>query len=547
MTNFVPLHIKTGYSFLKSGILLNRLFLKAKELNYKYLGICDFEVMYGVPEFNSLAKKYDIKPIFGMDIKIENYLFSLFIKDEIGYKNLCKLVSLKNKYKVENISLTLDEAFNYFEGLVVVLSIKYNEIFDEININFETKILSLKDRINDLYIGISSFKLFEHQHINLIKEHLGKLNIPCLPFPDISYLNKDEAIVLDMLEAIRANTVIERETYATIQDEYLKSIDEFDTIYTEYNYSFDDFISKINFEFDIKRGELIKFTSDDEVRNLFIDLVNQGVKERGIDLNNKVYKNRLNKEFSVIKKMGYINYFLVVQDYIKFAKNNDIPVGPGRGSSAGSLIAYCLGITDADPIKYNLLFERFLNEKRNSMPDIDVDFSDIKRDEIVKYLTLKYGSNRVARVSAFQTIAAKQAIRDTCRIYGLSTAMISDIAKAIPNNFKDENTKNFSLDYAYNNIPAFKNKIDEIPDFKFVFDRAHLIEGLPRQRGLHAAGVILNENDLSSIMPLDYDGPDFIVTQYEKDYLEEQGFLKMDLLGLSNLTVIEKCLDKIEN
>ena len=546
MTNFVPLHIKTGYSFLKSGILLNRLFAKAKELNYKYLGICDFEVMYGVPEFNSLAKKYDIKPIFGMDIEIDNYLFSLYIKNEIGYQNLSKLVSLKNKYKVENASISLEEAFIYFKGLVVVLSTKHNEIFDEININFENKILSLKNKVDDLYVGISNYKLYEHQHINLIKEHLDKINIPCIPFPDISYLNKDEAIVLDMLEAIRANTVIEKDTYASTQDEYLQSIDEFDTIYKEYNYSFTEFLSKINFEFEVKRGELIKFTSDDNVRELFIDLVNQGVKERGIDLNNKVYKNRLNKEFNVIKKMGYINYFLVVQDYIKFAKNNDIPVGPGRGSSAGSLIAYCLGITDADPIKYNLLFERFLNEKRNSMPDIDVDFSDIKRDEIVKYLIEKYGPNRVARVSAFQTIAAKQALRDTCRIYGLSSAMISDIAKAIPNNFKDENAKNFSLDFAYNKIPAFKNKIDDIPDFKFIFDRAHLIEGLPRQRGLHAAGVILNEGDLSSIMPLDYDDLNFTVTQYEKDYLEDQGFLKMDLLGLSNLTVIEKCLDKIK-
>lgn len=546
MNNFVPLHIKTGYTFLKSGILLNRLFERAKELNYKYLGICDFEVMYGLPEFNSLAKKYDIKPIFGMDLNVENISFSLFIKNETGYRNLCKLVSINNKKKVENSPLLLSEVFEYFEGLVVVLSIKHNEIFDEVNIEMENKILELKSHIEDLFIGISNFKLFEHQHINLIKEHLDKLNIPFIPFPDISYINQNEAIVLDMLEAIRSNTVIEKDTYATIQDEFLKSIDEFDKIYKEYEYSFEDFLSKITFEFDVKRGELIKFTDDENVRDLFVQLVNEGVKNRGIDLDNKVYKNRLNKEFSVIKKMGYINYFLVVQDYIKYAKNNDIPVGPGRGSSAGSLIAYCLGITDADPIEYNLLFERFLNEKRNSMPDIDVDLSDIKRDEIIKYLIEKYGTNRVARVSAFQTIAAKQALRDTCRIYGFSSAMISDIAKSIPNNFKGENSTNFSLDYAYNNIPAFKNKVDGIPDYKFIFDRAHLIEGLPRQRGLHAAGIILNNTDLSSIMPLDYDDLNFTVAQYEKDYLEDQGFLKMDLLGLSNLTVIEKCLEKIK-
>lgn len=546
MTNFIPLHIKTGYSFLSSGILLNRLFSKAKELNYKCLGICDFEVMYGLPEFNSLAKKYDIKPIFGMDLKVDNFLFSLYIKNEVGYRNLCKLLSLKNKKRLKEEKITLNDFLTFSEGLIVVLSTKHNEIFDEININFEETILGLKSKIKDLFIGFSYFKLFEHQHINLIKEHIDKLNIPSIAFPDISYLNKNDAIVLDMLSAIKSNTTIELDTYPSVQDEYLQTIDEFDTFYKEYNFSFDLFLSKIDFEFNQKRGELIKFTSDENVRDLFIKLVNEGVQERGIDLNNKVYKNRLNKEFSVIKKMGYINYFLVVQDYIKYAKNNDVPVGPGRGSSAGSLIAYCLGITDADPIKYNLLFERFLNEKRNSMPDIDVDLSDIKRDEIVKYLINKYGPNRVSRVSAFQTIAAKQALRDTCRIYNFSSAQISDIAKSIPNNFKDENSKNFSLDYAYSKIPAFKNKVDTVPEYKLIFERAHLIEGLPRQRGLHAAGVILNEDDLTSIMPLDFDDENFTVTQYEKDYLEDQGFLKMDLLGLSNLTVIEKCIEKIK-
>ncbi len=545
MNDFLPLHIRTGYTFLSSGILLNRLLKKAKELNYKYLGIADLEVMYAIPEFNSLANEYGIKPIFGMDIECEKYYFSLYIKNEQGYSNLCAITSLIHKLKIDNKKISLIELQKYLNGLIVVLPTKQNEIFNEVNKKLNNELLLIKSLCDDLFVGISSFNSSEHQHINLIKDYLNNLNIKYIPFPDILFLNKDEAIVLDILTAIKKNVTIERDSLPSDLDSYLKDKVTYISQFNEYNNSFSSFLSLINFSFDRKRGELIKFVDNNSSRELFINLINEGAKERNIDLNDKKYKYRLNKEFSVIKKMGYINYFLVVQDYIKYAKNNNIPVGPGRGSSAGSLIVYCLGITDADPIKYNLLFERFLNEKRNSMPDIDVDISDIKREQIIEYLIDKYGANRVARVSAFQTIAAKQALRDIGRVYGYTQAMINELAKSIPNNFKDENSKNFSLDYAYENIPAFKKQI-EIPDYKFIFEKAHLIEGLPRQRGLHAAGVILNDNDLDSIIPLDYDQSDFIVTEYEKDYLEPQGFLKMDLLGLSNLTVIEKCLEKIK-
>lgn len=545
MNNFIPLHIKSGYSFLKSGILLSRLFKKAKELNYEYLGITDFEVMYGLPEFDNLAKKHGIKPLFGMDITISNTQISLFIKNENGYKNLCQIVSLINNLKLQNKEINFDDLKVLIEGLVIIIP-TYNEIFNEINSTFEGKIKPFLELGTEVFIGISNYTIQEHQHINLIKDYVTRFNIEVIPYPDVLYIEKNEAIVLDILNAIRTNTVIEEDTLPSDANSYLKSKDEYDIIFKDYSNSFDKFVSLIAFNFDIKRGQLINYVENTDIREYFINKVNEGVKVRGIDLNNKRYKNRLNKEFAVIKKMGYINYFLVVQDYINYAKNNGIPVGPGRGSAAGSLISYCLGITDVDPLKYNLLFERFLNVKRNSMPDIDVDISDIKRDDVIKYLIDKYGPNRVCRVSAFQTIAAKQALRDIGRVYGKPSEMIGEMAKAIPNNFKDENSKNFSLDYAYQSIPAFKELIDGVSDYKFIFEQAHLIEGLPRQRGLHAAGVVLNENDLSSCIPLDFDATNFSVAQYEKDYLENQGFLKMDLLGLSNLTVIEKCLEKIK-
>ncbi len=546
MSNFIPLHIKTGYSFLESGILLDRLLKKASELNYKYLGISDFQVMYGIPEFNELALKNNIKPIFGMDIKLDNYYLSLYVKNEEGYRNLCRLTSLIHKLENENKTLSLDDFHSYSNGLIMIFPLLQNKIFNEINNELEVSLNKIIVNKDDTYIGINNLTISNHQHINLIKDFATSFSLKCIPFPDITYLNKEEAIVIDILHAIKTNTTIEEDSVATKNDEYLKNIDEYDTIFHDYLFNFDEFLSKINFTFDTKRGQLINYVENEDIRNLFISKVNEGVKKRNIDLTNKLYKNRLNKEFLVIKKLGYFNYFLVVQDYINFAKDNNIPVGPGRGSAAGSLISYCLGITDVDPIKYNLLFERFLNVKRNSMPDIDVDISDIRRDDVIRYLVNKYGEDRVSRVSAFQTIAAKQALRDIGRVYGKTQEMIGEIAKAIPNNFKDENAKNFSLDYAYNSIPALKDLIDNIKDYKFIFDKAHLIEGLPRQRGLHAAGVILNETPLKDIMPLDYDVIDFAVTEYEKDYLEHQGFLKMDLLGLSNLTVIDRCLEKIK-
>lgn len=547
MLNFAPLHIKTGYSFLESGILLERLFTRAKELNYKYLGISDFQVMYGIPEFNELALKNDIKPIFGMDVKIERFYFSLYIKNENGYANLCKLSSLIHKLENENKEITFSEFSRYLSDLIVIIPTSKNEIFNEINESVVTILNTIKNITSDIFIGISTINLNNHQHINLIKDFAKNNKIECLPFPEISYLNKDEAIVLDILHAIKSNTTIDDDFLATNTNDYLKTIDEYNIIYSDINFDFNVFFEKIDFSFSKKRGQLINYDDSKDVRELFISKVSEGAKKRNIDLGNKIYKNRLNKEFLVIKKLGYFNYFLVVQDYINYAKSHGIPVGPGRGSAAGSLVSYCLGITDVDPIKYNLLFERFLNVKRNSMPDIDVDISDIRRDEVVQYLVKKYGYHRVSRVCAFQTIAAKQALRDIGRVYGKTQEMIGEIAKAIPNNFKDENAKNFSLDYAYQSIPALKELIDTVKDYKFIFDKAHLIEGLPRQRGLHAAGVILNETSLENVMPLDYDLDNFSITEYEKDYLENQGFLKMDLLGLSNLTVIDRCLLKIKS
>ena len=547
--SFIPLHIRSSYSFLKSGILFKNLFKMAKECGYEELGLTDLSVMYGLPEFVAYAKENNITPILGMDVKCDNYFFSLFIQNETGYSNLCHITSLVSKAHLDGKELTFAEILPYVDGLICVLPIGYNPIFKEVNSNLKDELLKISKVFKHIFIGIEIYHKEEIPHVNLIREFALKYAYETIAFPYIRYLKKEDAIVINMLDAIRLNTTIEQNLVPTDSDFFFKTKEEIVKFYTPLELKDCEKIKNlINFDFNRKRGELIHYLdkNDEGTRLYFIDLIKAGAKKHGLDLDNKIYKHRLNYEYQTIKNLGYINYFLVVQDYVNYAKNNDIPVGPGRGSAAGSLISYCLGITDVDPIKYNLLFERFLNAKRNSLPDIDIDISDVRREEIISYLMNKYGNLKVARVAAFQTIAAKQAIRDTARVYGFPASFVSELSKTIPNNFKDENAKNFSLDYAYEHIPAFKNAVDSDVDYKFIFKQAHYIEGLPRQRGLHAAGVILNQEDLTSHIPVDYENENELVTQYEKNYLEKQGFLKMDILGLSNLTVIDNCLKKIK-
>ena len=506
--SFIPLHIRSSYSFLKSGILFKNLFEMAKECGYEELGVTDLGVMYGLPEFVSFAKANNIFPILGMDVKCDKYFFSLFIQNETGYSNLSHITSLISKAHLEQKEITFAEILPYLDGLICVLPIAYNVIFKEVNNNLKDELLKLSKIFKHLFIGIEIYHKEEIPHVNLIREFALKYAYETIAFPYIRYLKKDDAIVINMLDAIRLNTTIEQNTVPTDSDFFFKTKEEILKFYTPLELKDCEKIKDlIDFDFNKKRGELIHYLDKDEeeTRLYFINLIREGAKKHNLDLNNKVYKHRLNYEYQTIKNLGYINYFLVVQDYVNFAKNNGIPVGPGRGSAAGSLISYCLGITDVDPIKYNLLFERFLNAKRNSLPDIDIDISDIRREEIISYLIKKYGNLKVARVCAFQTIAAKQAIRDTARVYGFPSSFVNDLSKTIPNNFKDENAKNFSLDYAYEHIPAFKKAVDSDVDYKFIFKQAHYIEGLPRQRGLHAAGIILNQDEISKNIPVDYE------------------------------------------
>lgn len=542
--NFLPLHIYTGYSFLKSGIQISNLLNEAKKDEYTSLGICDKNVMYGFAEFNKICLENNVKPIFGMDLDVGENTLSLFIESEEGYKNLSFLSSLYQK----NNKVELEELKEHTQGLLCVFSI-INPLFKNIKEGgFAHDFAKIASYFKVFLIGIEIYTKDQIDFADTVRNFAQTHSYDCIAFPVNKYLKKEDAIVIKILNAVEKQETININDPIDDSHNFFKNQDEIKKFYSASELANSvKFFEPIRFTFIVKRGELSKYRNELNIpsKDLLKSKILDGLKLRKIDLiRQPEYRNRLNYEFVTIDKMGYCDYFLIVQDYVMYAKNNNVMVGPGRGSAAGCLISYLLGITEIDPLRYGLLFERFLNPQRRSMPDIDVDFADIYRDKIFAYLSDKYGYEHVARIVAFQTFGAKQALRDTTSVFGYNTAQADEICKTIPSNF---NAGKYDLNYAYENIPAFKEVIESRKiDYKdIIFKYAHLIEGLPRQKGLHAAGVVLNNDSLPGIIPLTYDPQQ--VTQYEKDYLEEQGFLKFDILGLNHLTIITNCLNSIKN
>lgn len=539
---YLPFHVYSEYSFLESGVLISEILKIAKDNNVKNIAITDKNVLIGFPKFNSLAKKYGIKPIFGMDIIVENFLFTLLIKNEEGYKNLCNISSVINAREI-----TIDELKANASGLFIIISTT-SPLFENINDEFKNKLASIAKGFepSSFYIGLECLENSKIPHYELIRNFAYKYSYKIVAHSTIKYIKKEDAIVLDLLKAIKDQTKLDLNYEPKNSLYHLKTDDELIKFYNVNEIDeLNTIANSISFEFDKKRGEMLHFPLEDNVTDAPTELikkVKEGLVKRNINLDeHENYRKRLNYEYKVIKEMGYCDYFLIVQDYVNYAKTHDIPVGPGRGSAAGALISYLLNITDVDPMKYDLLFERFLNPERQTMPDIDIDFSDTKREEVVNYLKEKYGRNKVANIVTVQTIGAKQALRDIGRIYNVSSNDISLLTKLIV----DKNNQQATLKEAYEKFPNFKREIDNDSTFKLVYKRALLIEGLGRQRGINAAGIVLNNVPLNSAIPL-FNDDIGLITQYEKDYLEDEGFLKMDILGLINLTTIDNCIKLIK-
>ena len=503
--NYVALYVKTSYSMLSSLIKIEELVMMAKKLGYKGLAITDEGNMFGVMEFYNCCKKYDIKPIVGMEITYNDKKFLLYAKNIEGYKCLIKLATI-----ISDDKLSIDDVKEYSNDVILVMPIQW----------FDAEIYNIYE---DKFVGYSDIKdrdKFKHNNYVYINETL--------------YLDKDDYKYLDYLSMIKYQKVLGEYELNKDMGKYLMNpkeleldsndLDNYNYIYNSCNISF------------VKESNLLPVYNDNVNSYEYLkSLCEKGLNKR---LNNNVsseYKDRLEYELSVINKMGFCDYFLIVWDYVKYAKFNNILVGPGRGSAAGSLVSYTLGITDIDPIKYNLLFERFLNPERITMPDIDIDFDAEKRDLVFDYVINKYGSKRVAGIITFNTLGAKQVVRDVARVMNISNYKVDSICKLLTSD----------LDNSYKNDIGLRNIVNSSLELQKLYDVALHLEGLPRHVSVHAAGIIMCNKDIDEIVPLYHGQLDMYVSGYSMKYLEDLGLLKMDFLSISNLTMIAELIDRI--
>ena len=531
MNNFVPLHIVSCYSFLQSGLTIEKIQTSVVKNDYFGMGLCDNGVMFGVPSFVKACEQIKRPYIIGVQVKVDDDFLCLYAINEEGYHHLMEISTAIQKEEM-SFDLLKEKA----SGLVAIIETnkgKFYELFVSHDTTFNRYLLNLSKVFKDgFYLGIEVIKKEDVSYANNVRRFANEYTYNCIAFPTILYQKKDDAIVLKIVEAIANEETLEEKKMDGQQ--YFMPVASYEKIYTkaEINNT-QKLLQSSTFDFHSKRGELLHYPVENSEETLKEKCL-KALKKLKLD-KDETYINRVNKELETIVSLGYADYFLIVQDYVSFAKKHGILVGCGRGSAAGCLVSYLLDITQIDPIINDLQFERFLNPYRKTMPDIDVDFMDIGRDEVVQYMREKYGNERVANIVTFQTIQAKQSLRDIGRVYGFPTNHIDLLSKRITK-------QNISLRDAYKTLPEFKSLVDSDPYFLQIVSLASKIEGLIRQSGLHAAGIILNNSPLENALPVLTDFSDHYISQYEMDCLEEQGFLKMDFLGLRNLTTICKAV-----
>ena len=489
---YIPLRVKTSYSLLTSLNDINKMILFCKENGIDTLCITDSN-MYGVMEFYKECIKNNIKPVIGLELIIDDSIVLLYAKNYSGYQNLTRLVYLK-----QNEDITIDTLNKYSNDLICVSTRDLSKIYTDFYYGYT----NIEDRKNNKSVYINE--------------------ILCLRKSDKEYLK--------YLYLIKNNKKIDDNYSFNVHDNCY-----FDFLENDYDNAL-ELVNKCNIEFKSNKNLNPKYDKDD-VKEYLLNLCKKGLYKRFDGKVTKKYYDRLLYELSVIDKMGFNDYFLVVWDYVKYSKQNGILVGPGRGSAAGSLVAYSLGITDVDPLKYDLLFERFLNPERITMPDIDIDFESERREEVVNYVINKYGKKRAVPIITFSTLAGKQVLRDLGRIFNISTSIIDNLTKYIGSNM--------TLSEALNN-DELKTYLNDDYKLKQIYKIALKLEGLKRQISIHAAGVIISGEELDSYIPLEkYD--DYYLSGYSMEHLEELGLIKMDFLGLKNLTMILNILNDIGN
>ena len=495
--NYIPLHVKTSYSLLTSLNDIKKMILFCKENNIDKIAITDTN-MYGVMEFYKECINNGIKPIIGLEVKIDENIILLYAKNYSGYQNLTRLI-----YIMQNNQITLDILKCHSENLICVSN---KEIFND-----------LKNIYADIYLG---YKNALEKDTTLTDKTVYINEILCMKKEEIPYLK--------YLYLIKENK--------KIKDEFKYEIDDncyFDFNEIDYKNAL-EITEKCNVEFHQNKSLMPKYDVDNSKEYLF-ELCKKGLYKRLDGKVTKTYYDRLLYELDVINEMGFNDYFLVVWDYVKYSKKNNILVGPGRGSAAGSLVSYTLGITDVDPIKYDLLFERFLNKERITMPDIDIDFESNHRGDVVNYVINKYGKKRVVPIITFTTLSGKQVLRDIGRIYDIDTTLLDKLTKFID--------INMTLTEALDNTDL-RRYLEEIKELDNIYKISLKLEGLKRQISVHAAGIIISACNLDSYIPLQkYE--DYYLSGYSMEHLEGLGLIKMDFLGLKNLTMIDNILKRI--
>ncbi len=502
--NYVPLYIKTENSLLSSLIKIDELIKFAKSYNYKALSIVDNN-MFGVMEFYKKCLQNDIKPIIGLEVKLDNNLV-LYAKNYNGYKNLLKISTIMSESKVD-----INILEKYSSDLICVIPFNYRFIYDELNKMFQNVFISYKNK----------------EEYDLINKDIS------IYMNETLYLQKKDSNYLKYLIAIRDGKKIDE--INILGDNHLLLPEEIK------NYDFNSNNQKIldmcNLKIELHKDLLPIYECPNnlDAYSYLKELCQDGMRKRFGSSVGKVYIDRLKYELNIINKMGFCNYFLVVYDYVKYAKEHGILVGPGRGSAAGSLVSYLLNITTIDPIKYNLLFERFLNPERVTMPDIDIDFQYDRREEVINYCVNKYGNKKVAGIITFNTLGAKQAIRDIGRVMDINLDKIDALTKLIDSNL--------SLRENYNDS-KLKRILNEDSELFNLYKVSLKFEGLKRHTSNHAAGIVMCNENLDEILPL-YKKDGMFLTAYSMDYLEEQGLLKMDLLAIKNLTLIDTVLKEV--
>lgn len=510
---YIPLFNKSNYSLLSSLLKIDDIIKYAKNNNISSISLTDVN-MYGTMEFIKKCRENDIKAIVGLNVILEKYNIVLLATSYQGYKSLIKLSTIQNERRVEE-----DDLKTYNADLVCLLPFEYKE-------NIET----LKKIYSNLYLGYKNKK----------EETEALLLTPDIVFLRQNlYLNKTDSTYLPYLYRIRDGKTISEETDYDIDDHELNIENILELTDNKGLINTMKIADSCNLVFPKATNLLPIYECNDPAAYLF-ELCKAGLTKRCNGEIPQEYKSRLTYELKVINEMGFSNYFLVVYDFIKFAKKNKILVGPGRGSAAGSLVAYSLGITDIDPLKYDLLFERFLNPERKTMPDIDTDFPDNRRDEVIEYVIEKYGKKRVSGIVTFGTLSAKQVIRDVSRVLNIPGYKVDSLSKFIPGFTKDK-LKDF-----YEKSPAFRSRIDSDTSLTEMYKIALKLEGFPRHTSSHAAGIVMSRVDLDEVVPLTV-GDNMYLTSYSMEYLEDLGLLKMDFLGLKNLTIIANILTDIKN